>query len=202
MIELILLILTAYSAASQAIHHYGEFDSPSNIWGYLNTDQKGRIIDVINRNNLLLYNNKSYTYLNPGTGTYSAIKLTLADASKLLDYNWRIHDDTYGIDHFQIILENLGSELDDKIPGWNLKRAKWDELKNLCIIKSKLDVNTTDEDNITYFSKTLLSIAEEDIQKTSNKNIISHGLMMIAKLQSDHARQLYANSICSLVLKI
>ena len=39
----------------------GDFNSHSNVWGCRDTDQKGRIIeDVINRNNLLLYNNKSY----------------------------------------------------------------------------------------------------------------------------------------------
>ena len=103
----------------------GDFNSHSNVWGCRDTDQKGRIReDVINRNNLLLYNKKSYTYLHPGTGTYSAIDLTLADASIFLDYSWKVHDDTCGSDHFPIILENPGPELDDKIPRWNLRRAK------------------------------------------------------------------------------
>ena len=66
----------------------GDFNSHSSVWGCRDTDQKGKIIDVINRNNLLLYNNKSYPYLHPGTGTYSAIDLTLADASIFLDYSW------------------------------------------------------------------------------------------------------------------
>ena len=98
--------------------------------------------------------------------------------------------------------ENSGHELDDKIPRWNLRRAKWDEFKNSCILKLKSDANDT-VDNITYFCKTLISIAEESIPRTSSKkSIISHGSMMIVKLQSDHARQLYENSIYSLVLKI
>ena len=157
-------------------------------------------IPIINKNNLLLYNNKSYTYLHLGTGMYSAIDLTFADSSIFLDYSWKVHDDTCGSDHFPIILENSVPELDDKIPRWNLKRAKWDEFKNSCILKLKSDANDTVDDNITYFSKTLISIAEESIPKTSNKNI-SHGSMMIVKLQSDHAKQLHKNSIYSLVLK-
>ena len=147
----------------------GDFNSHSNVWGCRDTDQKGRIIeDVINRNDLLLYNNKAYTYLHPGTGTYSAIDLTLADASIFLDYSWKVHDDTCGSDHFPIILENSGPKLDDKIPRWNLRRAKWDEFKNSCILKLRSDANNTDDDNITYFSKTLTSIAEESIPKTSS----------------------------------
>ena len=147
----------------------GDFNSHSNVWGCRDTDLKGRIVeDVINRNNLLLYNDKSYTYLHPGTGTYSAIDLTLADSSIFLDYSWKVHDDTCGSDHFPIILENSGPELDDKIPRWNLRRAKWDEFKNSCILKLKSDANDTVDDNITYFSKTLISIAEESIPKTSS----------------------------------
>ena len=114
------------------------------------------------------YNNKTYTYLHPGTGTYSAIDLTLADASIFLDYSWKVHNDTCGSDHFPIILENSGPELDDKIPRWNLRRAKWEEFKNSCILKLNSDTNNTDDDNITYFSKTLISIAEESIPKTSS----------------------------------
>ena len=111
-----------------------------------------------NGNNLLLYNdNKSYTYLHPGTGTYSAIDLTLADASIFLDYSWKVHDDTRGSDNFPIILENSGPELDDKIHRWNLtcRRAKWDEFKNSCILKLKSDANDTDDDNVTLFFQKL-----------------------------------------------
>ena len=35
----------------------------------------------------------------------------------------------------------------------------------------KSDANNTEDDNITYFSKTLISIDEKDIPKTSNENI-------------------------------
>ena len=98
-----------------------------------------------------------------------ALDLTLADASIFLDYSWKVHDDTCGNDHFPIILENSGPELDDKIPRWNLRRAKWDEFKNSCILKLKPDANDTVEDNITYFSKTFIPIVEESIPKTSNK---------------------------------
>ena len=65
---------------------------------------------------------KAYTYLHPGTGTYSAIDLTLADTSIFLDYSWKVHNDTCDSDHFAIILENSTYELDDKIiPRWNLR---------------------------------------------------------------------------------
>ena len=48
-------------------------------------------------------NNKSNTYLQPATGTYSAIDLTIWDPNLFLDYNWKLHDDTNGSDHFPIL---------------------------------------------------------------------------------------------------
>ena len=52
------------------------------------------------------------------------------------------------------------------IPQWILRRAKWDEFKNSCILILKSDANVTVDDNITYSSKTLISLS---IPKTSNK---------------------------------
>ena len=65
----------------------GDFNSHNNIWRCRDTNRKGRQIDFINKNNLLLYNDKSYTYLHPATGSYSAIDLTISDASIHLDYS-------------------------------------------------------------------------------------------------------------------
>ena len=55
-------------------------------------------------------------HIHTWIGTYSTIDLTLDNASIFQDYNWKVHDDTCGSDHFPIILENSDPELDDKIP--------------------------------------------------------------------------------------
>ena len=65
---------------------------------------------------------------------------------------------------FKPFLENSGPVLDDKIPRWILKRAKWDKFKNACIIKLKLDANTTDENNITR--KILRLLPKKNAEKT------------------------------------
>ena len=59
-------------------------------------------------------------HIYPGTGTCSAIDLTLANASIFLDYSWKVQDDTCGSEHFPVIVEYSGPDL-DKIPRWNLK---------------------------------------------------------------------------------
>ena len=56
----------------------GDLNSHNIIWGCLQTNKKGTDLEkVINSNNLCILNDKSPTYLNPSTGSYSAIDITL-----------------------------------------------------------------------------------------------------------------------------
>ena len=55
--------------------------------GNLKTNKKGRDLEkLINDNNLCIWNDKSPTYLNPSTGSYSAIDIILSDPSSYMDY--------------------------------------------------------------------------------------------------------------------
>ena len=56
----------------------GDFNSHHALWGCMNTNEKGRIIeDFITEHDLVLLNDKSSTYLHPATGSYSSLDLTL-----------------------------------------------------------------------------------------------------------------------------
>ena len=174
----------------------GDFNSHNNIWGCIDTNQKGKLVEAtINRNNLCLYNNnKSYTYLHPASGSYSSIDLTLSDPSIFLDYSWKVHDDTCGSDHFPIILENSGPNLDSKLPRWNLKKAKWDDFKRLCSFQLISENNIENEDHLIVFTKTLFSIAEECIPKTStstkyNKQWFNEGCKKAIRLRKAALRK-------------
>ena len=84
----------------------GDLNSHNTKWGCLKTKKKGTDLErVINVNNFCILNNKSPTYLNPSTSSYSAINITLSDPSSYMDYTWKVHDDSCGNEHFPIILE-------------------------------------------------------------------------------------------------
>ena len=128
----------------------------------MKTDKKGKVIEsLLNQHQLCMYNNKSNTYLHPATGTYSAIDLSICDPSLFLDYNWKIHDDTCGSDHFPILLENTTDELSKRTPSWNLGKANWDGFRTSCLAQVTPEANKNNEENILYFTNTLLNIAEE-----------------------------------------
>ena len=106
-----------------------------------------------------MYNNKS--------NTYSAIDLTICDPNLFLDYNWKVHDNTCGSDHFPILLENTTDELSKRTPSWNLEMANWDGFKISCLAQLTPEANKNNEEDILHFMNTLLDIAEEHIPKSS-----------------------------------
>ena len=57
----------------------------------------------------------SFTYLHPGSGSYTAIDLSLCSPDLLLDLNFKVEADSFGSDHFPIILE-IGISLPDISP--------------------------------------------------------------------------------------
>ena len=117
-----------------------DFNGHNFIWGSDDVNDKGRIIEnFINKNNLCLYNNKTPTYLHPATGTYTSLDLSICYPTLLLDYEWKVHDDLCGSDHFPIFLNNIASQLEEPITRWKLTKADWQYFKALC----ETEINNT-----------------------------------------------------------
>ena len=64
--------------------------------------------DLILKNDLILFNDKSHTYFHSASGTFTSIDLTLCRPSLFLDFSWKVGPDPCGSDHFPILLENDG----------------------------------------------------------------------------------------------
>ena len=149
----------------------GDFNSHNIIWGSKMTNKRGQILEkIINSYNLCLHNQNSQTHLNPSSGSFSAIDLTLSDPSIFTDYNWRVYKDPFGSDHYPIIMENStikNSEPQIK-PLWrNFKRANWKSYKKLCLTTLIPESNTNQEEPIIHFTNTLITIANKTIPKTT-----------------------------------
>ena len=85
----------------------GNFNSHNTMWGCRSTNQKGKTLEnIINNNNLYLFNKKSQIHFDSSSATYSAIDLTLCDTLIFLYFTWRVYDDTCGSNHFPIVLES------------------------------------------------------------------------------------------------
>ena len=83
----------------------------------------------LRENNVCLLNDGSYTYLHPATGTFTAIELSLCSPNILMEI--MVESDSYGSDHFPIILK-IGVSLPDALPRWNLNRTDWVQFDHVC----------------------------------------------------------------------
>ena len=147
----------------------GDFNGHNVIWGSDDVNERGRIIEnFINKNNLCLFNDNKPTYLHPATGTYTSLDLSICYPTLLLDYEWKVHDDLCGSDHFPIFLNNIASGIEEPSEKWKLNKADWPSFKALC----ELEINETilkAKDPIDQFTTILYEIAEKKIPKTSTK---------------------------------
>ena len=148
----------------------GDMNAHNRIWGSKKTDERGRTIEkLIDQKSLCLFNTKAATYQHAATGTLSSIDLTLCHPTIFTDYQWQVHDDLCGSDHYPIIIQTRKNNTNnDKNPSWKINRADWDEFKRLCQ-DSFLPLNQAmqEESPSDYFTRTLLDVSNRCIGKTS-----------------------------------
>ena len=149
----------------------GDFNGHNILWGSKDINDRGRIIEsFIDNDGLCLYNTKSPTYLHPATGTYTSLDLSICFPTLLLDYDWKVHDDFCGSDHFPILLNNIDPDLDEPVSRWKLNKANWAQFQTLCTTRLLEDTVRKADDPIESFASILINIAEETVPKTSTKS--------------------------------
>ena len=149
----------------------GDFNGHNILWGSKDIDDKGRIIEsFIDNHGLCLYNTKTPTYLHPATGTYTSLDLSICFPTLLLDYDWKVHDDLCGSDHFPGLLNNIGPDLDEPVSRWKLNKANWAQFQALSTTRLLEDTVRKAADPIESFASILINIAEETVPKTATKS--------------------------------
>ena len=144
----------------------GDFNGHNILWGSNDINDKGRIIEsFIDYHGLCLYNTKTSTYLYPATCTYTSLDLSICFPTLLLDYDWKVHDDLCGSDHFPIPLNNIGPDSDKHVSRWKLKKKA-----NSTQFQTLEDTVQTVKDPTESFASILIDRAEETVPKTSKKS--------------------------------
>ena len=87
-----------------------------------------------------------------------------------MDYDWKVHDDLCGSDHFPILLNNIGPDLDEPVSRWKLNKANWAQFQTLCTTRLLEDTMRKADDPIESFASILINKAEETVPKTSTKS--------------------------------
>ena len=148
----------------------GDFNAHSDLWGDQPLRQDGKIIEeFISNNDLNILNDHSFTYLHPGSGSWSAIDLSLCSPSIYLDFNWCVDKDQHGSDHSPIFLTHEENPPGNSHPRWVFKRADWERFQSLCeetITEEVIDA----PDPIEALTEIILQIAAYTIPKSSGSN--------------------------------
>ena len=145
----------------------GDFNGHSPLWGSNDVNTRGQIIQsVFEELDACLFNNGSPTYVNATSHLPFHLDLTVCDPTLLLDFEWTVHDDLCGSDHFPIFLIPIETNLENKAPrGWNLKKANWAYFQSLCKEQLSDDSILNSDDPALVFSDTLLKIAEQSVPR-------------------------------------
>ena len=146
----------------------GDFNAHNNLWGSSHTSSRGHIIeDCINTNHLSLLNTNAPTFICSSSGSYSHIDLTLSSLNIVTSYQWEVLNDTYGSDHFPIILKSMSWSQSNYIKTlYNTSKANW-SLYQEKFTNPQVNFNNIDSD-IANFSNSIhqaakLSIPENKI---------------------------------------
>ena len=152
-----------------AIILMGDFSAHSKMWRCNDTNLIGKILEsILESPELYILNDKTHTYLRPGSGTTSAIDLTLCSSLIFMDFHWWFHDDQYSSNHSPIFLKLKNSTPEETNPKWQIHKADWIKFDELC--STLIDEGIFNKpDPMSAFTNTLIKIARQTIPKSSTK---------------------------------
>ena len=129
----------------------GDFNGNHNLWGCESVNNRGQQWeDLILKNDLILFNDKSHTYFHSASDTFTFIDLTLSSPSLFLDFSLKVGPDPCGSDHFPILLENDGPPYLEMV--LKLEKSNWDQFQHLCSTRLHQPVIADADDPMSLFT--------------------------------------------------
>ena len=148
----------------------GDFNSHSPLWGSDCTSTRGLVVEeLLDEYNLALFNDGSPTHYTSHTGKFSSIDLSVCDPSLLLEFDWKVHDDLCGSDHFPIVLSETTPEIENSPEMFRFRKADWNLFNNVCSVELTEEQVFSSEEPAEKFTNILLKCANLSIPKTSSK---------------------------------
>ena len=147
----------------------GDFNAHNTSWGSDQSSSRGLLLqDVFSDWDLSVFNDGSPTFVHAALGTHSCLDLAVGDPSLFLDFNWRVHDDLCGSDHFPVMLSSSVREKESPPQRFDCKRADWS------VFLEQLAENLSEEileqaDPAEAFTEAIIKSARASVPKSSGK---------------------------------
>ena len=109
--------------------------------------------------------------------------MSICSPNIYLDFDWSVLDDFHGSDHFPIKIEEIESTNEDHHSRWNLNKANWENLMELCNEKLKPEIFKI-ADDIQASTDTIIHTAEHVFQSSRHvQKEVDLGLITTLKIQ-------------------
>ena len=122
--------------------------------------------DLFSEMDLCILNDGSSTYIHPASGSTSALDLSICGPSLVLDYEWNIHEDLCGSDHFPVILTSNAVEEEAAPNRWNFKKADRLSFQVQCTSELTEEALMSAEVSTGQFTDLLIKATNKAISKT------------------------------------
>ena len=148
----------------------GDFNAHNPLWGGQILDNKGKVIeDLLDSNDITIFNDGSMTFHNIANNQFSALDLSICSSNIYLDFNWCVNDYLNGSDHYPIHLDYVKNTPSDAPTKWKVKEADWDKFSEGINLDREFESFDSHLEAYKYFAESTLKSAEASIPKTKGK---------------------------------
>jgi len=144
----------------------GDINGKHPLWGNTQRDNTGDIVeDIISTTDACILNTGEPTHFHIQTSASSAIDVSICSSDVIANLTWNVVDDTYGSDHYPIIIREAEEVEAPNVKRLILKKANWSLYKLLTTTELTADSDTVDED-VERFNELVASATEHAIPRT------------------------------------
>ena len=140
------------------------------LWGADRCDRRGLLWErVIQQYGLRVLNDGSPTRMDDFTGLDSCIDITLSSSSVAQYLTWTTDSDLHDSDHFPLYVSmqlGRGPIPSNMFYGWNLKKARWDDFREKCVLKFVEELGIT---NAQAMTDVIIQAADATIPKKTGQ---------------------------------
>lgn len=151
----------------------GDFNAHNQLWGSNYTNNRGRELEDIIINQLILLNDGSPTHFHSQNGSLSTIDLSLSYPNIAPNITWETLPHTYGSDHFPIKLKLTNNDVNQPFSPirqkWNLNKADWTQFtEEAKSIETDLEKFQNSDEMINHLTNSITQIAKQTIGYKKN----------------------------------
>ena len=130
-------------------------------------DKKRKVIeDLLDRNDIALFNDGSMTFHNVYNNQFSALDLSISSSSIHLDFHWSVNVYLNGSDHFPIHLRYAQNVPSESPPKWKVEEADWVKFSDGINLVRDFESFDSHLDAYDYFAESTLRSAQASIPRT------------------------------------